>query len=103
MHSLDDSFISGAPDVRWDDDILHELTNIKGSDFEAVNVSSLMVGWDSGQVAGIVPEVECPWLMIMVCGSVTVFVLVDGTMSDAKSRKNRWIQYHRINAGTGAT
>jgi hypothetical protein len=28
--------ISGAPDKRWDDDDLHELGKIKGSDFEAV-------------------------------------------------------------------
>ena len=33
-------FISGAPDSRWDDDILRELKNLKGSDFEAVDISS---------------------------------------------------------------
>lgn len=43
-------FISGVPDQRWDDDILvNELQQIKGSDFEAVNTSSLMVNADSGQ------------------------------------------------------
>jgi hypothetical protein len=29
-------YISGAPDARWDDDDLHELNKVKGSDFEAV-------------------------------------------------------------------
>jgi len=42
-------FISGAPDERWDNDALHELHNVYGSDFEAVDESSLMVNPDSGQ------------------------------------------------------
>ena len=44
-------FISGAPDDRWDNDVLHEWDDIPGSAFEAVDVSSLMVDPDSGQVA----------------------------------------------------
>jgi len=43
-------FISGAPDERWDNDVLRELRRVSGSDFEAVNVSSLMVDPSSGQV-----------------------------------------------------
>jgi hypothetical protein len=43
-------YISGAPDERWDNDVLHELDVIEGSDFEAVDVSSLMVDPDSGRV-----------------------------------------------------
>ncbi len=43
-------FISGAPDPRWDDSDLHELGQIKGSDFDAVDESGLMVSPDSGQV-----------------------------------------------------
>jgi hypothetical protein len=42
-------FISGVPDERWDNDILHELHQIQGSAFEAVDVSSLMIDPDSGQ------------------------------------------------------
>jgi hypothetical protein len=42
-------FISGVPDERWDNDVLHELHQVHGSDFEAVDVSSLMVDPDSGQ------------------------------------------------------
>ncbi len=43
-------YISGAPDERWDNDMLHELDLVQGSDFEAVDESSLMVDPDSGQV-----------------------------------------------------
>ena len=42
-------YISGAPDERWDNDVLHELHNVMGSDFEAVDESSLMVNPDSGE------------------------------------------------------
>jgi hypothetical protein len=45
-------YISGAPDPRWDNDVLHELDVIEGSDFEAVDVSSLMADPNSGRVAG---------------------------------------------------
>jgi hypothetical protein len=45
-----DWFLSGAPDDRWDNDDLHELqTSIHGSDFEAVDCSSLMSDPDSGK------------------------------------------------------
>jgi hypothetical protein len=44
-------YISGAPDPRWDNDVLHELQQIPGSAFEAVDVSSLMIDPDSGQAA----------------------------------------------------
>ena len=43
-------YISGVPDERWDNDVLHELHRVRGSDFEAVDESSLMVDPDSGQV-----------------------------------------------------
>jgi hypothetical protein len=42
-------FISGAPDERWDNDILRELKQLKGDDFEAVDVMPLMVDGISGQ------------------------------------------------------
>jgi len=42
-------YISGVPDERWDNDMLHEMDVIIGSDFEAVDVSSLMISADSGQ------------------------------------------------------
>jgi hypothetical protein len=34
-------YVSGAPDSRWDNDDLHTLSRVKGSDFRAVNTSTL--------------------------------------------------------------
>ena len=42
-------FISGAPDAGWNNDDLHALTAIAGSNFEAVDATVLMVNPDSGQ------------------------------------------------------
>lgn len=43
-------YLSGAPDERWDNDDLHNLqTGVHGSDFEAVDESSLMVDPNSAQ------------------------------------------------------
>jgi PKD repeat protein len=42
-------FITGAPDDHWNNDQLHTLQQVKGSDFEAVNESSLMINPDSGK------------------------------------------------------
>lgn len=42
-------YLSGAPDERWDNGALRDLKDLRGSDFEAVDVSSLMVDPDSGQ------------------------------------------------------
>ena len=51
-------FISGHPDERWDNDVLRELRQVHGSDFEAVDVSSLMVDPDSGQAGGGISNYE---------------------------------------------
>jgi hypothetical protein len=42
-------FLSGVPDERWDDDALRELRDLRGSDFEAVDVSGLMQEPNSGR------------------------------------------------------
>jgi hypothetical protein len=43
-------FISGAPHESWDNDALRtDFNRVAGSDFEAVDVSSLMIDPDSGQ------------------------------------------------------
>jgi Kre9/KNH-like N-terminal Ig-like domain/Viral BACON domain len=42
-------FISGVPDSRWNNSDLHNLHNVKASNFEAVDVSSLMISANSGQ------------------------------------------------------
>lgn len=44
-------YLSGVPDERWDNDDLRLLSDaIHGSDFECVDVSSLMITHDSGRV-----------------------------------------------------
>ncbi|NOZ05367.1 MAG: DUF362 domain-containing protein [Chloroflexi bacterium] len=48
-------FISGVPDARWNNDVLHELNQVHGSDFEAVDESSLMVNANSGQTNAVTP------------------------------------------------
>jgi hypothetical protein len=53
--------VSGAPDARWDDDTLvGELRRVKGSDFEAVDVSSLLDDPDSARTAGPPPPPPPP-------------------------------------------
>ncbi len=42
-------YVSGAPDERWDNDMLHLLDVLTGRDFEAVDASALMVDINSGE------------------------------------------------------
>jgi hypothetical protein len=42
-------YISGAPDSRWDNTDLHALGGIVGSNFEAVDATTLMVDPNTGQ------------------------------------------------------
>lgn len=44
-------YISGAPDSRWNDDNLSLLRNVVGSDFEAVDDTTLSIQANSGQSA----------------------------------------------------
>jgi hypothetical protein len=44
-------YIQGAPDSRWNDDDLHNLGQITGANFEAVDVSPMMVNANTGQAA----------------------------------------------------
>ncbi|MBL9149760.1 MAG: hypothetical protein JNM94_13805 [Phycisphaerae bacterium] len=44
-------YVTGTHDVRWDDDALSSLGDLKGFMFEAVDVSGLIVDPDSGAVA----------------------------------------------------
>jgi hypothetical protein len=41
--------LSGAPDERWVYPVLQELRRVPGSAFEAVDVSGLMINWNSAQ------------------------------------------------------
>jgi hypothetical protein len=42
-------FMTGTPDSRWSSQIANDFRGIHGSDFEAVDSSSLMVSPDSAQ------------------------------------------------------
>ena len=53
-------YISGAPDNRWNNDDLHMLGTITGSDFEAVDELSLQVNASSGQSSGSIPSISTP-------------------------------------------
>ncbi len=53
-------YLSGVPNELWDNDDLHDLHDIPGSSFEAVNVSPYRVDPDSGQV-GPPSFVFLPW------------------------------------------
>jgi hypothetical protein len=43
-------YVSGAPDERWNNDMLHQLDVLTGNDFEAVGTSGEMVDPNSGAV-----------------------------------------------------
>ena len=45
-----DWYVSGAPDERWNNDMLHQLDVLTGDDFEAVDMTGLMVDPNSGAV-----------------------------------------------------
>ena len=42
-------YVSGTPDERWDNDMLHLLDVLTGDDFEAVDTSGMMVDVNSGE------------------------------------------------------
>ena len=43
-------FLSGTQDEAWDNDLLSSISQVKGSNFEAVDTTSLILNLDSGQV-----------------------------------------------------
>jgi hypothetical protein len=55
-----DWFISGAPNAGWNDSELSSLSQVHGSDFEVVDVSSLMVSPDSGATSTSPPPPPPP-------------------------------------------
>ena len=70
-------YLSGVPDSRWNnDDLVSALRQVPGDAFEAVDVSSLMVDPNSGQVASAPPPPPPPpttyTLTVTVSGRGTV-------------------------------
>jgi hypothetical protein len=61
-------YISGVPDERWDNDVLRELGQVRGSDFEALDVTSLMVDPDSGRVRDTGGNLPSSYLPLVVQG-----------------------------------
>ncbi len=55
-------FISGVPNNSWNNDILREIKQLNGSNFEAVDSSSLMLNVNSGQVRSSSSFAERPYL-----------------------------------------
>jgi len=53
-------FFTGAADEGWDTAVLDELKSIPAGAFEAVDVASLMVHPDSGQIRGVSPATSQP-------------------------------------------
>ena len=57
-------YVSGAHDMRWDDDLLvSAFSELSGSDFEVVDESALMVDPDSGQARS--PYPARAWLPVV--------------------------------------
>lgn len=60
-------FVSGVEDPRWNDDEMHALTQVPGSQFEAVDESSLMVDPNSAETTQTPapPPVPTTWTSIV--------------------------------------
>jgi Ricin-type beta-trefoil lectin domain len=78
--------ISGVGDPRWNDDEMHQLTKVVGADFEAVNESSLMVDYNSGQAAASSEPLALPsgWVNIVSKKSGKCLDIKGGTAAVAE-------------------
>ena len=74
-------FISGAPDDRWNNSDLHALGGILGSNFEAVDESSLMIDPNSSQAkqSGITVTVTPSSANVLVSTNKVFSATVTGT------------------------
>ncbi|MEY2423727.1 MAG: hypothetical protein QOI95_3794 [Acidimicrobiaceae bacterium] len=61
-------YMTGVPDERWDNDVLQQLRNVRGSDFEAVDESSLMLSSSSGAVRNGPPPPPPPPPVLLPLG-----------------------------------
>ena len=74
-------WIYGVSDSRWDSADLWELTSVKGTDFEAVDVSSMMIDPNSRKGPGILTP---------MLPSVKVGIYKDGFWYLDKNGNGRW-------------
>ncbi len=74
-------FLSGAPDDRWNNSDLHALGAVLGSNFEAVDESSLMIDLNSGQArqSGVTVTVSPPVANVLVSTTKLFSASVSGT------------------------
>jgi hypothetical protein len=84
-------YISGAPDNRWNNDDLHMLGTMPGSDFEAVDESSLQVNVNSGQAAGSTPIVSTPLPLATATGSHSPKSAMTPEIAELINRSNKII------------
>lgn len=69
-------YISGAPDGRWNNDMLHQLDAVVGSDFVAVDESSLMVDPNSGRAIDHFVISAQPGSRAIEAGNVTTYQVI---------------------------
>lgn len=70
-------YVSGAPDGHWDNDALAgDFNRVRGDDFEAVDVSSLRLSADSGQIVGFGLAVAPRTQTIPAAGQATFTIAV---------------------------
>jgi hypothetical protein len=65
-----DWYISGVPNPLWDDDVLRELRQVHGRDFEAVDTSFLMLDPDSGEAR------QGPLVALPIAGHTNAVLMV---------------------------
>jgi hypothetical protein len=67
-------YLSGAPDPRWDDDALHALGQLLGSNLEAVDATVIRIDPNSGAAVqpGVTVAVQ-PWSTAMTTGDIRAF------------------------------
>jgi IPT/TIG domain len=82
-------YITGTTDTRWDDNDLHNLTLLTGSDFEAVDVSGLMIDPNSGQAlqAAATTVTVSPSAASVRVGAAQQFT---ATVANATSQSVNW-------------
>ena len=78
-------YISGAPDARWDNNDLHVLNSIAGSNFEAVDVSPLMANPNTGQALqnSVSVNVAPPMINVPVNGRQQFTATVNGNSNQS--------------------
>jgi len=82
-------YLSGVPDARWNDDVLvSQLARVKGSDFEAVDASSLMINADSGAARTGAAPTAADWTVSEHYNSILDHYFITATDGERASVDN---------------